>query len=274
MSRQKQNYPKLRFKVYQKNGQEEGEFVWGSKRQKVFERYYSAREIEDRELVLLEMSEILADDPEFLDAYNEVGWMQIDMYNYGIGISFFKMAFRIGANLIPEDFKGAIPWVMMENRPYLSVMHGLGYAHTMIGEYEQADKIYQHLLAYNPLDNQGIRAFAVENHLYAGNYKGVLKICKLFPDDTLPELLYGKVIALYQLGQMDKAKAALGEAARYAPNVINELRKKKHKEVKPKAFDDFMGGSESEAFDFWKRTRILWNDLALLKFVTGAATEG
>lgn len=270
MKRHSQKYPKLKFEVHDYDGSAEGEFIWGHNRSEIFERFYEADEIREPDVACRELFKIIHDDPEFLDAYNSLGWWEFNAFNYGNALTHFDLAFSIGSKLIPTDFKGTILWGFLDNRPFLRTMHGLALNHEMIGDYEKADRLCQKILAYNPNDNQGIRALAIENKLFMGDYQGVLKICKLFPDDTLPDTLFGKVVAHYKLGQMDRALSTLKEAIKISPNVAIELIKKKHKKIQGEMPGSITVGGEDEAYDYWKRTRIVWNDPALLDFIKGS----
>jgi tetratricopeptide (TPR) repeat protein len=260
-------FGKLNFKIQAYEDSIEGEFDWGLNREEIFERFYDAEELDDPDLAFREYYQIIDDDPEFIDAYSSLGWWEIRMSNYGHAFVHFITAYEIGSKLIPKDFQGTIIWGIIGNRPFLRTMHGLGLAYESMRQYEKADLIYEQILAYNPNDNQGVRALAIENKLFMGDYKGILKICELFEEDAMPDVLYGKVVALYRLGRKDKAKYSLKEAIEYCPNVAKELLKKKHSEIQNDVPGTLTFGGEDEAYDYWQRTRVIWTDAELVNFV-------
>ena len=54
--------------------------------------------------------EIIEEDPEFIPAYNRLGWLESDNYNYGNALSYFMKSYKIGNKLIPTKFNGQIHW--------------------------------------------------------------------------------------------------------------------------------------------------------------------
>ncbi len=87
------------------------------------------------------------------------------------------------------------------------------------GRLEEALAIYQELLAFNPNDHQGVRALAVTVLFARKRPAEVLKVCTAYPDDGMPEVAYGRVPALFQLGRDRDATAALREAVHWRPRV-------------------------------------------------------
>ena len=144
-------------------------------------------------------------------------------------------------------------------------MQGLGLAYLFMREWEKASQIFSKMLNYNPEDNQGIRALIIQSYLAMGKFKDVLKINKLFPEDILPDTLYGAVLANHRLDKIDEAKKALKTAIVYSPNVAKELIKKNH--TKKELSDSVIVGGEEEAYDYWERNGLFWTDPKILKFV-------
>ena len=261
------NYTKLKFKIDNFNGEQHGMFIWGNSRKDIFDRYYNAAEMSNPEEKAIEFEKIIEDDPEFIDAYSSVGFIELDFFNNGNAFHYFSQGYQLGKKLIPKNFNGQIIWGMMENRPFLRTMQGLGLSYLFMREWENASKIFKKMLSYNPNDNQGIRALIIESYLALGKFEDVLKIQKLFPEDAMPDTLYGVVLANYRLDKMDKAEKSLQEAIKYSPNVAKELIKKKHKKVKSEMPNSTIVGGEDEAYDYWDRIGPLWTDPKLLKFL-------
>ncbi len=256
------NYPELKFKNYGN----EGFFEWGKERLGLWERFYDIEEIEDIEVYIAELQEIIKEDPEFLDAYNSLGWLEIELKNYGNALLFFDSAYKIAQKCIPKNFKGQISWGIIENRPFLHTLYGLCIAHLFTKSWKKASLISEKILKYNPNDDQGIRALAIHSYIAQGEFKKILKICRKYPQDTLPDVLYGKVLAYYRLDEMEKAKKALKDAIEISPNVGKELIKSKHKAFSGENFFAFFG-EEGEAFDYWERLGEYWTDLRLKKMI-------
>lgn len=258
---------KITFKVADFNGEVMGIFDWGKGREDLFDRYYKIEEMDDPEKVMSQLQKLIDDDPEFIEAYNSLGWWEYQFQNYGNAVSLFYFAYDICTEVIPIDFRGKIDWGFLENRPFLRTMEGLAQSFLATNRYEDSIDVCKDILKYNPNDNQGIRALIIENYLHVGDYKNILKICRQYSDDTLPDTLYGKFIAHYRLNQMEKAKESLKDAYVYAPNIAHEVIKKKHKFSKKEETMGIIAGSAEEGFYFWSRTRHIWNEPGIVDYV-------
>jgi tetratricopeptide (TPR) repeat protein len=260
-------YSKLKFEIHDFDVGQNGHFVWGNSRNEIFDRYYNAVEKEDPEETAIEFEEILTDDPEFIDAYSSLGFMELDYYNNGNAFHYFNQGYQIGSNLIPKNFSGQIIWGMMENRAFLRTMQGLGLTYLFMREWDSSSKIFEKILNYNPNDNQGIRALIIQSYLAMGKFDDILKIIKLFPEDTMPDTLYGAVLANYRQNKIEKAEKALQDAIKFSPNIAKELVKKRHKKVTSDFPATLCLGGEDEAYDYWKRVGLFWADPMLIKFL-------
>lgn len=257
----------LVFQAQEYNGELEGIFVWGQSRNHLFDKFYSADEFREQEVAKRELKTILIEDPQFIDAYNSLGWWEIDVHNYGNAKRLFEMAFNIGNELIPKNYSGRILWGFTENRPFLRAMHGLGISHLYIQEFDKATKLFDKILNYNPNDNQGSRALTIHCKLALGQFNSIIEICKQYPNDTMADTVYGQFIAYYRLGDHKKARFALKNAVKLLPLVAKELIKKKHKEVKGRIPGTITSGGEDEAYEYWKRVGQYWTDPNLIEFL-------
>lgn len=55
------------------------------------------------------------------------------------------------------DFRGLLPWGLIDNRPYLRCLAGLGIARWRLGTLDRATETFRRMLWLNPGDNQGAR---------------------------------------------------------------------------------------------------------------------
>ncbi len=260
-------YPNLKFICDNK----EGVFDWGEERDVLWERLYHAEDIDDIEEYILELRSIIEEDPEFIAAYNGLGGLEISLNNYGNALLIFETAYKIAKKYIPRDFKGRIPWGFIDNRPFLRTLNGLGHVYLFIREWRKASLIFEKILKYNPDDNQGIRSLAIHSYIAQGKFKNVLKICRNYPNDILPDVPYGKVLAYYRLDKLEKAKKALEEAIEISPNVAKELIKSRHK--KPLDDGSITLGGEEEAYYYWKQLGEYWTDVKLKKLIKETLEE-
>jgi tetratricopeptide (TPR) repeat protein len=149
---------------------------------------------------------------------------------------------------------------MIDNRPFLRAYHGLALEILERGEVEQALEVFLRLLAWNPNDNKGIRSLAVDCYFRLGKPEGALEICERFPGDGMEALLYGRPLALVQLGEVERARAALAEAVEYLPLVARELVKKWHRRPKDMRPNRITLGGEDQAYLYWKEQGRYWEE--------------
>ena len=122
----------------------------------------------------------------------------------------------------PRTKAGTLPWLLEENRPALRLLWL--YIERLRDDspvrLERLERLY---LRLNPNDNHGIRAPMVNRLLAEGRDADALAIAERYPDDMHAELPYGRVLALYRLGRLDEAAAALEDAMRDLPLVPEYL---------------------------------------------------
>jgi tetratricopeptide (TPR) repeat protein len=145
----------------------------------------------------------------------------------------------------------------------------LALARHDLGDIEGALSMFHELLALNPDDNQGVRSIAVNALIKLERFKEALDIANLFPDDTLVEVLYGKALALFKLGQRDKATMALQEAICDSPLVARELVKTKHRPPKTAIPGMITRGGTDEAYYYWEHMRQSWEDKEVFEWLKG-----
>lgn len=259
--------PKLKVDIYEIKDEITAQFNWGNSRKMIFERFYNIEKMYDSVDLIIELEDLINDDPEFIDAYNSIGFLELDHSNFGIAFNYFDEAYKIGKRLIPRNFSGKIPWGMLENRPFLRSMEGIGVTYLFLNEFEKATRIFSKMLQYNPIDNQGIRALAIQSYIAQGRFNEIIKLGKQYSADILPDTQYGEVLAYYRLGKQKEAEYSLKEALKQNPHVAHELIKKKHKEIKSEIPGTLRIGGEDQAYDYWLRNRQYWTDPKLLKFV-------
>lgn len=64
---------------------------------------------------------------------------------------------RIGELSLGDSFDGLLPWGLVDNRPFLRCMHGYGLCAWRLGQFDEADRIFDRMLWLNPTDHQGVR---------------------------------------------------------------------------------------------------------------------
>lgn len=214
---------------------------------------------------------ILEKCPEHIDAIHHLA--QIAYYDGRLDIfqKLEELAVSIVLNNLPKKFQMGVDkleWGWLENRPFLRAYEGLAEALMVSDDIEGALKIYHNILALNPNDNQGVRAFVVECYFRLNRSEGIVSICEKFPEDMMSEITFSHPLALFQLDRLDDAKEQLKIALKWFPLVAEELLKKRHTRPKSKIAGYISFGGADQAYAYWETFGIYWrNTLGALKFL-------
>lgn len=252
--------------ILEKVGENEWRFIESGCVRDLMEEFHEALDFLDgAEFQLGEkmLRSIIERCPEHIDAIHHLALISedegrdleyylLEREAVDIALKSFPKKFRIGEDLLE--------WGWLENRPFLRAYHGLGLAHLERGSVKEALNIFLNLLSFNPNDNQGIRAIAVECFFSLGEPENVLSICDKYAGDTSPQLLYGRPLALIQLDRLSEAEEAVKEAIAGLPFVAKELLKKRH--VRPKSLMDgyVTSGGKDEAYFYWETSGSFWEN--------------
>jgi len=216
---------------------------------------------------------VLAEMPDHLDALHHLALVLSERGFDDQARDLWEQAVRIGHKAFPQDFqlgRDRLEWGWLENRPFLRCLHGLALTRYNDGEIEEALRLFRELLSLNPNDNQGVRAMAEEALFKLGRFEDALEIAKQYPNDIMPETLYGRALALFKLGQRQEATVALQEAIEYLPLVAKELLKTKHHLPRTARPDMVTVGGADEAYYYWEDWGQFWEeDTEALEWLRG-----
>jgi hypothetical protein len=102
------------------------------------------------------LMDLLARDLRCLDAHAHLGNLEFD-HNPKQALRHYEMGVTIGALSLGKDFDGVLPWGLVDNRPFLRCLHGVGIANWRLGDLRVAKAAFTKMLWLNPGDNQGAR---------------------------------------------------------------------------------------------------------------------
>ena len=155
----------------------------------------------------------------------------------------------------PKTKTGTLPWLFEENRPALRLLWL--YIERIRDDSARVERFERLYLRLNPNDNHGIRAPMVNRLLADGRNADALAIAEQYPGDMNVELPYGRVLALYRLGRLDEAAAALDEAKRDLPLVPDYLLRKRVETPELNEFGVELGGKD-QAWLYRQDMRDVW----------------
>jgi tetratricopeptide (TPR) repeat protein len=178
-----------------------------------------------------------------------------------------ERAGAIVAQALPADAPYHIPWSRPANRPALRLLFRLCLCQTEEGQPQAAARTLESLLKLNPQDNHGVRAELMNHYLRSGEDEQALSLARRFPDDALADLAYGEVLALYRLGEQERARAALRTAASRLPRIPQYLTRKRIKQPRLGPLGATPGGDD-QAWMYREAMRDVWEaEPGLLKWL-------
>jgi tetratricopeptide (TPR) repeat protein len=118
-----------------------------------------ANELKDRGQIarakkLLE--KLLIKDVRCLDAHAHLGNIAFDR-QVRTALDHYQRGVLIGELSLGDKFEGVLPWGMIDNRPFLRCLSGLGLCLWRMERFEEAEALFMRLLWMNPSDNLGTR---------------------------------------------------------------------------------------------------------------------
>jgi hypothetical protein len=95
-------------------------------------------------------------DLRCLDAHAHLGLCSFD-HRPKDAIRHFEVGVRIGERSLPSDFDCLLHWGHIDNRPFLRCLHGYGLCLWRHKRSDEAERVFDRMLWFNPSDNQGVR---------------------------------------------------------------------------------------------------------------------
>lgn len=150
-----------------------------------------------------------------------------------------------------------LPWAHVPNRPALRLFRRLALQGLELGSPDAAVELCERLLRLSPEDPVGIRCPLVDQYLHLGDDEKALSLCQAFEDDTTPEVMYGRVLALFRLQRRNEAEEALRRAHGMLPLVASYLTGKLRR--KPRLdLGIVLHGGEEQAWYYRQNMLPVW----------------
>jgi tetratricopeptide (TPR) repeat protein len=145
-------------------------------------------------------------DPTYADGYNHlanIAWRKGD-WKQAEGL--YRKALEFAEPEVKDIPQGGF-WGILESRPYMRALHGLGLTAWKQGRLEEAIGIFKQMLKLNPNDNQGVRYLMGTIYHQMGNLEEAAGWYQRNGDD--PHNLYNYGLALIQQNKLEKAARIL-----------------------------------------------------------------
>jgi tetratricopeptide (TPR) repeat protein len=145
-------------------------------------------------------------DPTYADGYVHLGNIAWRNGHWKQAETLYREALDLAEPEVRDVPKGHF-WGILESRPYMRAMHGLGLTAWKQGKLEEAINVFQQMLKLNPNDNQGARYLLGPIYHQMGNFGEAAKWYRRTGDD--PQNRYNYGLALIQQNQLAQAARVL-----------------------------------------------------------------
>lgn len=95
----------------------------------------------DREATRI-LEGLIAEDERCIDAWVHLGNIAFDARGPKAALDLYDIAVALGEQSLPEGFKGLLPWGLIDNRPFLRGLHGLGLCAWRQRRWDSAEAIF------------------------------------------------------------------------------------------------------------------------------------
>jgi len=209
---------------------------------------------------------LLKKTPEFIDARHHLAliYYRSPLFRQREARELWEEIADTLLAVAPAEFqigRDRIGWGMIENRPYLRAMHALACLNLEEGKFGAAQNQLEELLLLDPGDSLGCRAMLPACYFERRRAPAVLELARKFPDDMLPDFVWSVILARFQMGQLDEARALLKITAEHQRNILRIVQRgKKPTNRRGREDDDrdYAMGSVAEAADFWRSYSRFW----------------
>ena len=145
-------------------------------------------------------------DPTYADGYNHLGNIACRKADWRQAEGLYQKAFELAQPEVKGIPKGGF-WGLVESRPYMRALHGLGLTAWKQGRLEESMGVFKQMLELNPRDNQGVRYLMGPIYHQMGNLDKAVDWYVLYLDD--PHNLYNYGLALVQQNRLEAAARTL-----------------------------------------------------------------
>lgn len=164
-----------------------------------------------------------------------------------------------------------LEWGWLENRPALRLL--AGQIDRLDDDVERLRLLEWLVTTLNPNDNQGLRETLVRDLIANGRAADALALCERYPGDGLGAMIYARVLALQQTGQLDEAAAALAAARKERPRILKMLLAARPRQPELNFHGVTMGG-EDEAWYYRMDWLPVWKESGALAWLKTATKDG
>jgi len=243
------------------------EHEWGFRLPRIGEEVHDRLEqgidwlYENAERAVVIFRKLVRDYPEHCDAYHHLAMALDRAGQEEEAFEIRERAVKLALQFFPAHFsmkRDRLQWGLVENRPFLRLYQAYGWHLRKRGNLEAALAVCENLLSLNPNDNQGVRAMVTGCYFGLKQPARVLAVCRRYRQDAMEHVVYGRALALFQLGKAKEAGKAVSMAVKFYPLIAAELLKERHRKPKEADAQYVTLGSPQQAYLYWADDGRFW----------------
>lgn len=250
---------------------DEWSFVWPKSSDKATDLFFEALDYTDEGNIAKArqlLNKAVDIFPQHIDAIIHLGMMSSKKDAREMN----EKAFQIGLSVLPKEFneKSKLEWGWTENRPFLRACHMQGLALLNDKKLDEAIKLFNKMITWNPNDNQGIRDILSDIYVNNNMANEMITLSEKYPSDYSPSMNFGLAFALYKKGDKEKAIASLKKAINNFPLCGKILLEKDPKRPKSDMPGYITMGGPDQAYEFWKEQGKAWKEEDVRRWLESA----
>lgn len=207
------------------------------------------------------IEEAVRKDPLFFDGAIRVAHEAFALGETHRAKQLLEKSLAAGRSLFAVEFtpgKDTLPWGRVDNRPFLLLLGEYATLVEAVDGSMKAIPLYEELLALNPNDNQGIRAFLATAYLKTSQLEKLCALAEKYPNDMMQELVVGAILALYKQGKHDDAAKKIVSSAAYSAHVFREIGKIGEHPQPELTPGSVRVGGDDESWLYWQAQGNFW----------------
>ena len=102
------------------------------------------------------LMQVLHRDLRCIDAHAHLGNLTLE-HTPALALVHYRIGVAIGDLSIPPGSHVHAPWGLLYNRPLLRALHGMGLCEWRLGRFEEAQQVFERMIALDPTDGCGAR---------------------------------------------------------------------------------------------------------------------
>lgn len=188
--------------------------------------------------------------------------------NFNLGNKYAKFLL----DQLPEG--GKLPWDYSSNKGFLKFLYKSGIRYLNLKKFDEAENTFELLLNLDPRDNLDATEVLIEVLFEQKNFDKIIELTENYEEFKNPSTVFSRVLALYLVGEKEKAKDLIKNLKEENIKVFNLLDQKIEREKDLTEYISYSALEDKSQF-YWNNFFRYWdNENGALTFLENHIIEG